>query len=211
MKSEVPVKEELIIEAALRRFAHFGFNKTTFSEIAKDMGISQQSMYYYFSDKKSLIIKVAANVMASLIAAMQERVDACNSLLDRLRGIIEAKEAFFEKYFMLATETPNEKLGDTDELHCFIKQMQSEQQAIFIAAFEKAISEGEIGQIDATKKAALLLNALNAMQDNYRKTHIIPDHQAIRDLFEEQKELIRIFVFGLKYQADLTGFKNGKD
>lgn len=198
MRSETPVKEELIIEAALRRFTHFGFNKTTFSEIAKDLGVSQQSMYYYFSDKKSLIIKVAANIMASLIAAMQERVDACNNLLGRLRGIIEVKEAFFEKYFMLAAETPNEKLGDTDELHCFIKQMQSEQQAIFITAFEKAISEGEIRKTDAAKKAALLLNALNAMQDNYRNTHIIPDHQTIRELFEEQKELISIYVSGLK-------------
>ncbi|MBX3256489.1 MAG: TetR/AcrR family transcriptional regulator [Chitinophagaceae bacterium] len=196
MKTEAPVKEELITEAALRRFTHFGFNKTTFSEIAKDLGVSQQSMYYYFPDKKSLIIKVAANVMASLIAAMQEKVNTCNNLLERLTGIVEVKEAFFEKYFMLATEGTNEK--DSDELHCFVRQMQSEQQAIFISAFEKAIAEGEIRQIDAAKKAALLLNALNAMQDNYRNTHIIPDHQAIRDLFEEQKELIAIYVSGLK-------------
>lgn len=198
MRSETPVKEELIIEAALRRFTHFGFNKTTFSEIAKDLGVSQQSMYYYFSDKKSLIIKVAANVMASLIAAMQEKVNTRSNLLDKLKGIIEVKEAFFEKYFMLATESPHEKLTDTDQLHCFIKQMQSEQQTIFIAAFEKAIAEGEIRKIDAAKKAALLLNALNAMQDNYRNTHIIPDHQTIRELFEEQKELISIYVSGLK-------------
>lgn len=202
MKSETPVKEELITEAALRRFTHFGFNKTTFSEIAKDLGISQQSLYYYFPDKKSLIIKVAANVMASLTAAMQEKVYTCNNLLDRLTGIVEVKKAFFEKYFMLATEGPNGKLTDTDELHCFVKQMQSEQLTIFISAFEKAIAEGEVRQINAPKKAALLLNALNAMQDNYRNTHIIPDHQTIRKLFEEQKELIAIYVSGLKnYQA----------
>ncbi len=206
MKSETPVKEELITEAALRRFAHFGFNKTTFSEIAKDLGISQQSMYYYFPDKKSLIIKVAANIMALLITAMKEKVYSCDNLLDRLTGIVEVKKDFFEKYFMLATEGPNEKLADADELHCFIKQMQSEQQTIFTSAFEKAMKEGEIRKIDAEKKAALLLNALNAMQDNYRNTHVIPDHQAIRNLFEEQKELIAIYVSGLKnYHAKPGG------
>lgn len=203
MRSETPVKEELIIEAALRRFTHFGFNKTTFSEIAKDLGISQQSLYYYFSDKKSLIVKVAANVMASLIAAMREKVNTCGNLLDKLKGIIEVKEAFFEKYFMLAAENPNEKLTDSDGLHCFIKQVQSEQQKIFTSAFEKAMGEGEIRQINAAKKAGLLLNALNAMQDNYRNTHIIPDHQTIRELFEEQKELIAIYVSGLKNKTSI--------
>lgn len=204
MKSETLVKEELIVEAALKRFTHFGFNKTTFSEIAKDLGISQQSLYYYFPDKKSLVIKVVANVMTLLTEAMQKKIIACNNLLDRLKGIIEVKKDFFEKYFMLVSEDTYEKFADSDGLRCCMQEMQSEQKNIFTAAFEKAVAEGEIRQINAEKKAALLLKALNAMQENYRNTHIIPDHQTIRELFEEQKELITIYVLGLKNISSLS-------
>ncbi|HBI89157.1 MAG TPA: TetR/AcrR family transcriptional regulator, partial [Sphingobacterium sp.] len=48
------VKRIKILEAATRRFAHFGMAKTTMSEIAKDLNFSKALLYYYFPDKNSL-------------------------------------------------------------------------------------------------------------------------------------------------------------
>lgn len=36
MISELSVKQETIVDAALKRFSHFGIDKTTLSEIAGD-------------------------------------------------------------------------------------------------------------------------------------------------------------------------------
>ena len=47
-------KQVLIVEAAIKRFAHFGVAKTTMSEIAADISLSKASLYYYFPDKLSL-------------------------------------------------------------------------------------------------------------------------------------------------------------
>jgi len=47
-------KREAIIEAALKRFAHFGVAKTTMTEIGNDLAISKASLYYYFPDKINL-------------------------------------------------------------------------------------------------------------------------------------------------------------
>lgn len=199
MRAETPIKEELIVEAALRRFTHFGFHKTTFSEIAKDLGVSQQSLYYYFPDKKSLIVKVAINIMTNLMVAIKETLASKETLEEKLISMVEVKQDFFEKYFMLATERPvADKMQDPNEFKSFVKEMEDEQMKIMVSEFTNAVERREIRNVDVRKKALLLQKATTAMQDNYRICHIIPDHDSIRELFEEQKDLIRIYVSGLK-------------
>ncbi|ABG58219.1 TetR/AcrR family transcriptional regulator [Cytophaga hutchinsonii] len=58
-------KLELIINAAQKRFAHYGLCKTTMNEIASDVGMGKASLYYYFPDKETLfeaVIKKEQNV-----------------------------------------------------------------------------------------------------------------------------------------------------
>ena len=47
-------KRQLIIDSAIKRFAHFGLSKTTMTEIASDLSMSKALLYYYFPDKISL-------------------------------------------------------------------------------------------------------------------------------------------------------------
>lgn len=49
-------KVVIILEAARKRFAHFGISKTTMNEIAADIGMSKASLYYYFPDKEKLFV-----------------------------------------------------------------------------------------------------------------------------------------------------------
>ncbi|MGI8637960.1 MAG: TetR/AcrR family transcriptional regulator, partial [Segetibacter sp.] len=39
-------KRDVIIQAAQKRFSHFGVDKTTMNEIADDLSISKASLYY---------------------------------------------------------------------------------------------------------------------------------------------------------------------
>jgi len=51
-------KLEIIINAAQKRFAHYGLCKTTMNEIATDVGMAKASLYYYFPDKETLFESV---------------------------------------------------------------------------------------------------------------------------------------------------------
>lgn len=42
---------ECILEAAIQRFLHYGYNKTTMSEIARDCAMSAGNIYRFFSSK----------------------------------------------------------------------------------------------------------------------------------------------------------------
>ncbi len=44
MKPEVNDKLDAIIEAAIRRFSHFGIQKTNMTEIADDVALSKQAL-----------------------------------------------------------------------------------------------------------------------------------------------------------------------
>ena len=62
MKVEANVKQELIVDAAIRRFSHFGIAKTTLTEVAEDMAVSKQALSYYFADKQSLVNAVIEKI-----------------------------------------------------------------------------------------------------------------------------------------------------
>src|SRR5688572_33453931 len=51
-------KVTVILEAARKRFAHYGLTTTTMNEIAADIGMSKASLYYYFPDKENLFVAV---------------------------------------------------------------------------------------------------------------------------------------------------------
>ena len=62
MKVESHVKQEQIVEAAIRRFSHFGIAKTTLTEIADDLTITKQVLSYYFPDKQRLVEAVSVKL-----------------------------------------------------------------------------------------------------------------------------------------------------
>ncbi|MBB1643791.1 TetR/AcrR family transcriptional regulator [Sphingobacterium sp. UME9] len=45
-------RKDQIIHAAIRRFMHYGFSKTTMNEIAEDIKITKANLYYYYSEKE---------------------------------------------------------------------------------------------------------------------------------------------------------------
>jgi AcrR family transcriptional regulator len=47
-------KKTQILDAAYKRFSHYGYSKTTMKEIASDLSMSKALLYYYFPDKSQL-------------------------------------------------------------------------------------------------------------------------------------------------------------
>ena len=77
-------KLETILEAAGKRIATHGFEKTTMQEIATDLEISKAALYYYFPDKESLFSAVVEREMEeffSLVRKMTDRLKRTDHML----------------------------------------------------------------------------------------------------------------------------------
>jgi AcrR family transcriptional regulator len=65
--------ERRIAEAALEAFADRGYNATTTSEIARQAGVAEGTIFRYYPTKKDLLISVVAPVVAQFLAPMVRR------------------------------------------------------------------------------------------------------------------------------------------
>ncbi|HTN05472.1 TetR/AcrR family transcriptional regulator [Agriterribacter sp.] len=198
MKTGISIKQESIIEVALKRFIHFGFGKTTFTDIARDLGVSQQNLYYYFPDKKKLVAAVMNSVIAEYMERLTRMLSEKKSLAEKMKGLVAAKEFFFEKYYMLSADHAQEFFYNHQELAELMEDLKKRQQQLVEKELEAAMHTREIKAVNIPRTASLLLDTLAAMQDVLRWRIMIPDHTAIAEVFKNQKELIAIYVAGLK-------------
>jgi TetR/AcrR family transcriptional regulator len=90
-----------ILEAARKRFAHFGLAKTTMTDIASDIGMSKASLYYYFPDKEHLFTAVIEQEMNSFIERTEALLDAPGSATDKILQYVKDKLVSFQQLINL--------------------------------------------------------------------------------------------------------------
>ncbi|MHB8337268.1 MAG: TetR/AcrR family transcriptional regulator [Ignavibacteriaceae bacterium] len=74
-------KHDMILRAARKRFAYYGFSKVTMDEIAADVGMGKASLYYYFPTKESLFHEVikheSEQFFSGINSMLTEKIPAC--------------------------------------------------------------------------------------------------------------------------------------
>ena len=79
-----------ILEAARKRFLHYGFKKTTIDEIAADAGIGKGSVYLHFETKEALLLTLAREVKRNVTDQMQAIAASLASPEEKLRRMLLA-------------------------------------------------------------------------------------------------------------------------
>jgi TetR/AcrR family transcriptional repressor of mexJK operon len=193
-------KKELIVEGAIKRFSHFGVNKTSMAEIADDLSLSKPALYYYFPDKLSLITEVADKISSTYLDNVETTFLKTGSLEAALMELIEIRKNFFQKYFMLHMEEDYSDAYLKDPALVKLMQGIKEREVKIIAqGFQTSISSGELGEIDPVKTTELLLDTLRGLSSCMRSEKmILPDSATLEQVYRKQKEVAVIFLKGLK-------------
>jgi AcrR family transcriptional regulator len=91
-----------IINAAVKRFTKHGINKTTLSEIARDLRIGKTTIYHYFQSKEELFyatIELRSNEYLEEIKNIFN--DSDKQFEEKLLDYFQFKYSFEEKYQLL--------------------------------------------------------------------------------------------------------------
>lgn len=198
MKVESNVKQEQIVEAALRRFSHFGIAKTTLTEVADDLSLSKQVLSYYFHDKQSLVNAVIDKLKADYIQQLKAEMEASRTVKEGLLKLTEVKGDFFEKYFMLVIGIDHLELARNEAAMAWRQRFARKELALVINLFEKGMETGELRPLDAQKTGDLLLETLYAFSRCIKNKGALPEADAFRDVLTKQREVIKLFYQGLK-------------
>ncbi|MBE9529032.1 MAG: TetR/AcrR family transcriptional regulator [Proteobacteria bacterium] len=72
MKNKKEQITEEILDAASRRFGHYGYSKTTMAEIASDCSMSAANLYRYFRDKSAIGTGIARRCFKKELQLLNE-------------------------------------------------------------------------------------------------------------------------------------------
>jgi len=201
---ETDKKRDAIIEGAIKRFMHFGINKTTMNEIAEDLSVSKPSLYYYFPDKNSLILGVIDKIFNDYFDAIAKDQFNQMPLETCMANFVEIRHKFFQKYYMLhlSSGSPDSSLN-SDELKAHFMKMKDKNITIHAEIFESAIQRNEIAPMEVVKITELYLDSLAGITSlciMHGNKELFPSKKEMKNILERQLSLSTIFIRGLKQQ-----------
>lgn len=81
------ITRALIIDTAQELFSTWGYEDTSFGDIAAAVGIGRTTLYDYFADKDDLLASLVEETLPSVIKRLVEQVPADISPAERLRDL----------------------------------------------------------------------------------------------------------------------------
>jgi len=87
-KEKLNDKYHRILEAAVKVFAEQGFFQSTVSQIAKEAGVADGTIYLYFKNKEDILVQFYSYKARQVFARFREEVDGADTAVEKLRKLI---------------------------------------------------------------------------------------------------------------------------
>ncbi len=81
---------EQIVAAAGEHFSHYGYEKTTVSDLAKAIGFSKAYIYKFFDSKQAIGEAICAQSLSAIILAVEEAVASAPTPTEKFRRMFKA-------------------------------------------------------------------------------------------------------------------------
>jgi AcrR family transcriptional regulator len=145
-----------ILDAAFERFGHYGYNKTTMAEIARDAGMSAANLYRYFENKQEIAAACASLCISERIdllrqAARQPQLTAAQRLHNYAKTMLYHSHKVFSEDNRI-----NEIVAFvTNERADLVHQKIAAQRALIaeILAYGNETGEFDVRDVIATAQA----------------------------------------------------------
>lgn len=164
-------REQIAVEAG-RLFAAQGYDRTSVAEVAKAVGTSPASVFYYFEDKASLFRAVFERDLPTaeaLIARHGAGPDSVAAILDILDALTQ--DAADPSASGMLIELLR-RVGDDPELLAVVGRTADVLGEGLAALIARGIADGAIdANLDATETATWLLAIVDATYLNARPGH----------------------------------------
>ena len=196
MRDKNPEKRVRILDAALKVFATRGFYNAKVSEVAREAGVADGTIYLYFESKDALLIALFEDRMQRIIArANDELARSEGSVLDKIRQAIAL-------HLSLVVDDPDLAEFITVELRQsgkFIKEYDNPKVTEYLRIFRDLILAGqEQGLIRRTVDARLVVRAIFGALDELLLTLSLTHRNRSVDINATVDGLCDIFFDGIR-------------
>ena len=192
-------KRIIIIEAALKRFAHYGLSKTTMSEIAKDISLSKALLYYYFPDKISLYVSTMEFLMQKISRETLKSIDKTSSATEAVLKLLQKRQSYIQKYYNLFESSLTIGNDLSDDLYEKFAKAKAFEKSIINNLLIRGIQSKELMMDDPKLATDIFVDAISGIHFNIlsRDKSIFPGKDQFKEIFFKEKAFADIFMAGL--------------
>ena len=165
--ASVPAHDEraqLILDAADRLLARYGYRKMTIDDLAKEAGIGKGTVYLHFSSKQDVVLSTIDRIVQRLLEQMQPIIESDAAADDKLRQMLILRVLFRFESVQHYTESISEVLRDLRAglLERRARYFEEEAKA-FATVLRQGQSTGVFRRHEALPTARMLITATNAL------------------------------------------------
>lgn len=193
--------EEKILNAAIKIFTEKGYSAATTSEIAKEAGIAEGTIFRYFPKKKEILHSVVYKfldtfaesiVFDSLYEIINENQD--KSMKELLKIIALDRIKLFKSHFPYAHIMFNEMQYHEDIRKLFLDKIMANVFDIAKLIFKEGQKRGEFKDIDPIIGVRSFMGMLGFM---FMQRRFMPEYNVYNSLEEEIEALIDLYFDGI--------------
>lgn len=189
-----------IIEAAESLFRQIGYDKTTVTDIARALGMSQANIYRYFSSKASINEAICDRLVHQIESKCRESLALDDSFIERLkRFILEYHRTV--KSSIIKEKRLYDMVAVAMDEHWSVVQGHSERILDLLKVLiEQGIAAGEFRKVDSYKMAKAVHGSLAVFIYPSLLEHEINDEESGSgqdSLEEDLGQLLDLILHGL--------------
>ncbi|MHB1686215.1 MAG: TetR/AcrR family transcriptional regulator [Ignavibacteriaceae bacterium] len=191
-------KHNMILNAARKRFAYYGFSKVTMDEISADVGMGKASLYYYFPTKESLFHEVIKNESEQFFTAIQALLEEKISASKMLRGYAAKRMEYFHQLTNLRALTIQQSPEARSPFLEFYKDFHNQEIKILQQILQTGKKTAEFSISNAQQMAEIILQMMYGPRAwLFKMNENKMDEEAYIKLDRTMKEVIEIILNGI--------------
>jgi len=161
-----PLRREQIVRATVRCLSRDGYARLTMKRVAREAGVSQGILHYYFRDKRAILVATLEAVVADLdrrVAAAQRRGGRdANARLAALVGVCVDSAVRRRELWAVFIEFWGEMLHDR-RLAEINADQYARMRGLVGALVAQGIREGRFRRVDARAAGAVVLGLVDGV------------------------------------------------
>ena len=155
-------RQQMILRAAAKMFAHAGFAHTTIADIASEINVSKPAIYHYFVNKDALmraILEEADRRYGKLLRDVDERADTS---FDALKLTFMSFAQFAVTDFGKCVVTTDYQLLGA-ETRAFLTNMDAEGKIEIVRMMTEGVSDGSLRECNPQVFANMMSDLISAI------------------------------------------------
>src|SRR5438046_8519997 len=183
---------DLILDAADRLLARYGYKKMTMDDVAQEVGIGKGTIYLHFKSKEEIALARVDRIVDRLNERLRAIADSNGSAAARLRRMLLERVLFRFDSVQHYTESLSDVLAAIrPALLVRHNRHFDEEERVFAALLKEGKSDGEVGFKDMRGTARALLVATNALLPYWLSTRGLGKRKTVDAQAGHGRQLVR--------------------